>query len=123
MSTFHHASMRFWGPQPTWTRRTPPGSFGPSRSGLAVAAGCQPIARRRADRTGRGTTRRSPRIAGFWGAVGMARSIAAARASPPYHGAMRLTAWEEERLLIFRAAHLSRRHRAAGLALNAPEAV
>jgi len=36
---------------------------------------------------------------------------------------MRLTAWEEERLLIFTAAELARRHRAAGLALNAPEAV
>ena len=37
--------------------------------------------------------------------------------------AMRLTSWEEERLLIFTAAELARRHRAAGLPLNAPEAV
>jgi urease subunit gamma/beta len=37
--------------------------------------------------------------------------------------AMRLTAWEEERLLIFSAAELARRHRATGLALNAPEAI
>ncbi len=37
--------------------------------------------------------------------------------------AMRLTAWEEERLLIFTAAELARRHRDAGLALNQPEAV
>lgn len=37
--------------------------------------------------------------------------------------AMRLTAWEEERLLIFTAAELARRHRAAGLRLNQPEAV
>jgi urease subunit gamma/beta len=37
--------------------------------------------------------------------------------------AMRLTAWEEDRLLIFTAAELARRHRAAGLLLNAPEAV
>ena len=36
---------------------------------------------------------------------------------------MRLTAWEEERLLIFAAAELARRHLAAGLLLNAPEAV
>jgi urease subunit gamma/beta len=36
---------------------------------------------------------------------------------------MRLTAWEEERLLIFTAAELARRHRAAGIRLNAPEAV
>ena len=36
---------------------------------------------------------------------------------------MRLTAWEEERLLIFGAAELARRHRAAGLLLNAPESV
>ncbi len=36
---------------------------------------------------------------------------------------MRLTSWEEERLLIFTAAELARRHRAAGLALNAPEAI
>jgi urease subunit gamma/beta len=36
---------------------------------------------------------------------------------------MRLTPWEEERLLIFGAAELARRHRAAGIALNAPEAV
>ena len=36
---------------------------------------------------------------------------------------MRLTPWEEERLLIFAAAELARRHRAAGILLNAPEAV
>jgi urease subunit gamma/beta len=36
---------------------------------------------------------------------------------------MRLTPWEEERLLIFSAAELARRHRAAGIALNAPEAM
>jgi urease subunit gamma/beta len=36
---------------------------------------------------------------------------------------MRLTPWEEERLLIFSAAELARQHRAAGLALNAPEAI
>ena len=36
---------------------------------------------------------------------------------------MRLTPWEEERLLIFTAAELARRHRASGLALNAPEAI
>lgn len=36
---------------------------------------------------------------------------------------MLLTPWEEERLLIFGAAELARRHRAAGIRLNAPEAV
>ena len=36
---------------------------------------------------------------------------------------MRLSAWEEERLLIFTAAELARRHRDRGLRLNAPEAV
>ena len=36
---------------------------------------------------------------------------------------MRLTAWEEERLLLFGAAELARRHRAGGLELNAPEAI
>jgi len=36
---------------------------------------------------------------------------------------MRLTPWEEERLLIFSAAELARRHRTAGIALNAPEAI
>jgi len=36
---------------------------------------------------------------------------------------MRLTPWEEERLLIFSAAELARRHRAVGIPLNAPEAV
>ena len=36
---------------------------------------------------------------------------------------MRLTAWEEQRLLIFSAAELARRHRDAGLLLNHPEAV
>jgi urease subunit gamma/beta len=36
---------------------------------------------------------------------------------------MRMTAWEEDRLLIFGAAELARRHRSAGLPLNAPEAV
>ena len=38
-------------------------------------------------------------------------------------GSMRLSPWEEERLLIFSAAELARRHRAAGLRLNAPEAI
>jgi urease subunit gamma/beta len=36
---------------------------------------------------------------------------------------MRLTAWEEERLLMFTAAELARRHRDRGLLLNAPEVV
>ncbi len=36
---------------------------------------------------------------------------------------MRLTDWERDRLLIFSAAELARRHRAAGLRLNAPEAI
>jgi urease subunit gamma/beta len=36
---------------------------------------------------------------------------------------MRLTAWEEERLLIFAAAELARRHRDRGLLLNAPEVI
>ncbi len=36
---------------------------------------------------------------------------------------MQLTPWEEERLLLFGAAELARRHRDAGLALNAPETV
>lgn len=36
---------------------------------------------------------------------------------------MRLTAWEEERLLIFTAAELARRHRDRGILLNAPEAI
>ena len=36
---------------------------------------------------------------------------------------MRLTAWEEERLLVFSAAELARRHRDRGLLLNAPEAI
>ncbi len=40
-----------------------------------------------------------------------------------YDAAMRLTPLEEERLLIFSAAELARRHRAAGLRLNQPEAV
>lgn len=36
---------------------------------------------------------------------------------------MKLTAWEEERLLIFTAAELARRHQERGLLLNAPETV
>ena len=36
---------------------------------------------------------------------------------------MRLTPWEEERLLLFAAAGLARHHRDAGILLNAPEAV
>jgi urease subunit gamma/beta len=36
---------------------------------------------------------------------------------------MRLTSWEEERLLVFSAAELARRHRERGLRLNAPEAI
>lgn len=43
--------------------------------------------------------------------------------SSPYHEAMRLTAWEEERLLIFAAAELARRQRDHGVLLNAPEAI
>lgn len=37
--------------------------------------------------------------------------------------AVRLTAWEEERLLLFSAAELARRRRARGLRLNAPEVI
>ena len=36
---------------------------------------------------------------------------------------MRLTDWERDRLLIFTAAELARRHLSAGLKLNAPEAI
>lgn len=36
---------------------------------------------------------------------------------------MRLTEWERDRLLIFTAAELARRHLDAGLQLNAPEAI
>ncbi len=36
---------------------------------------------------------------------------------------MRLTEWEAQRILIFSAAELARRHRDAGLTLNAPEAI
>lgn len=40
-----------------------------------------------------------------------------------YDATVRLTPWEDERLQIFTAAELARRHRAAGLLLNAPEAI
>lgn len=36
---------------------------------------------------------------------------------------MRLTPWEEERILLFSAAELARRRRERGLLLNAPEAI
>jgi len=36
---------------------------------------------------------------------------------------VRLTDWEQQRLTIFTAAELARRHRTAGLKLNAPEAI
>ena len=36
---------------------------------------------------------------------------------------MRLTDWERDRLLIFSAAELARRHLSTGLQLNAPEAI
>jgi urease subunit gamma/beta len=36
---------------------------------------------------------------------------------------VRLTDWEQQRLTIFTAAELARRHRAAGLKLNAPETI
>lgn len=36
---------------------------------------------------------------------------------------MRVTEWEQDRLLIFSAAELARRHLGRGLALNAPETV
>jgi urease subunit gamma/beta len=36
---------------------------------------------------------------------------------------VKLTAWEEERLLIFTAAELARRQRDGGILLNAPEAI
>jgi urease subunit gamma/beta len=50
-----------------------------------------------------------------------ARRVERPTATRRYDGLVRLTAWEEERLLIFGAAELARRHRAAGLLLNAPE--
>jgi urease subunit gamma/beta len=40
-----------------------------------------------------------------------------------YDFRVRLTDWEQQRLTIFTAAELARRHRAAGLKLNAPEAI
>jgi urease subunit gamma/beta len=40
-----------------------------------------------------------------------------------YDFGVRLTNWEQGRLTIFTAAELARRHRAAGLKLNAPEAI
>ena len=40
-----------------------------------------------------------------------------------YDAGVRLTDWEQQRLLVFTAAELARRHRAAGLKLNAPEAI
>ena len=40
-----------------------------------------------------------------------------------YDSLVRLTDWEQQRLTIFTAAELARRHRAAGLPLNAPEAI
>src|SRR5262245_42967413 len=43
--------------------------------------------------------------------------------STVYDAPVRLTAWEEERLLLFSAAELARRRRSGGLALNAPEAI
>jgi urease subunit gamma/beta len=43
--------------------------------------------------------------------------------STRYDSGVRLTAWEEERLLLFSAAELARRRRARGLRLNAPEAI
>jgi len=36
---------------------------------------------------------------------------------------VRLTDWEQQRLTVFTSAELARRHRAAGLPLNAPEAI
>jgi urease subunit gamma/beta len=36
---------------------------------------------------------------------------------------VRLTDWEQQRLTVFTAAELARRHRAAGLKLNAPESI
>jgi len=53
-------------------------------------------------------------VIGRWSAPGSAAL---------YDEAVRLTDWEEERLLIFSAAELARRHRAAGLLLSAPEAI
>ena len=40
-----------------------------------------------------------------------------------YDAGVRLTDWERDRLLIFTAAELARRHMTAGLKLNAPEAI
>ena len=40
-----------------------------------------------------------------------------------YDSLVRLTDWEQQRLTVFTAAELARRHRAAGLKLNAPEAI
>ena len=62
---------------------------------------------------------RESRTAGVSPTVAVKRSTAAGR----YDAAVRLTSWEEERLLIFGAAELARRHRTGGLLLNAPEAI
>ena len=43
--------------------------------------------------------------------------------STRYDAGVRLTAWEEERLLLFSAAELARRRRDRGVLLSAPEAI
>src|SRR6187402_2861216 len=98
----------------------PAWSFAPSSPGSAsccMPGRTSPRSRRQPPRAGRrGAWRlshRSPR-------VGPRPSD-----RPPgrYDAAMRLTAWEDERLLLFAAAELARRHRDAGLFLNGPEAI
>ena len=64
---------------------------------------------------------RSARIAARSRTAG--RTHAARDHHDRYDPVVRLTAWEEDRLLIFTAAELARRHRDRGLALNHPEAV
>ncbi len=52
-----------------------------------------------------------------------ARPVDAGRAAEAYDPGMRLTAWEEERLLLFSAAELARQRRARGVRLSAPDAI
>ena len=51
------------------------------------------------------------------------RHVMAVRLKSRVDSSVRLTDREQERLLIFSAAELARRHRAAGLKLSAPEAI
>ena len=110
------------------TRRARPSGGCASRSGVRWASPTRAGRRSSgAGSAGRRTSRTGQLAQALPQRPGPARALrrrSVASAQPRrYHRPMRLLPWEEDRLQVFAAAELARRHLAAGLRLNQPEAV